>query len=470
MRLPSPSPGVTYRGSVLARLPLRPGAGGLVRDALHGRARDTTVGAVFVVLHQLAELLVPVVLGLVVDRAIAPRDPASLLRWLALLAAVFAVLGGAAYVGYWRIRAAAERIALDLRARLADRLLAPAAPAGLPGGGALVSLATSNARRVGSAAELVAIGGSALAALAAGAVLLLRLSVPLGLLVLGGLPVVVLGVRLLGRPLERRSGSEQEAVAAATAVASDLMAGLRVLKGLGAEPAAAARYRRASRDALHGRVRAAAPLGGISALLHAVNAVLLAVVAWVGARLVLRGELSIGELVAAVGLAQFLVGPLQRLSWALGQLAVVTASARRLAAVLDALPEVPDTGVRTPDVTATAGVALRDVALDGLELDLDLPAGSWTGVVADPTDAGLLVDLLARRRDPSRGALLLDGTPRRPPRRPAARHRPARGAAVRARRAARRPPRRVGPGRPARGGRRARPGRPAGGAGARRHR
>ena len=382
-----------------------------MRAALRGRARDTAVGAGFVVVHLLAELLVPVVLGLVVDRAIAPRDGASLLRWLALLVVLFTVLGGAAYVGYWRTRAAAERIALDLRQRLTDRLLAPAAPADLPGGGALVSLATSDARRVGSAAELVAVGASALAALTAGAVLLLRLSVPLGLLVLAGLPVVVLVVRLLGRPLERRSGSEQEAVAAATAVASDLLAGLRVLKGLSAETAAAARYRRASRDALHGRVRAAALLGGTSALLLAVNAVLLAVVAWVGARLVLRGDLSIGELVAAVGLAQFLVGPLQRLSWALGQVAVVTASARRLAEVLDAPDEVPDTAPPRPVTSTPGALALRDVALGGLDLDLDLPAGSWTGVVAGPADAGVLVDLLARRRDPVSGALVLDGTP-----------------------------------------------------------
>lgn len=393
-----------------ARPPSAAGSGRLVRDALRGRARDTAVGSALVAVHQLAELLVPVTLGLVVDRAIEPRDGAALLRWLGLLGVVFAVLAGSAYVGYWRVRAAADRIALDVRARLTDRLLAPAAPAGLPGGGALVSLATSDARRVGSAAEVVAVGASGLVALVAGAVLLLRLSVPLGLVVLGGLPVVVLVVRLLGRPLERRSGSEQEAVAAATAVASDLLAGLRVLKGLTAEPAAAARYRRASRDALHGRVRAAALLGGTSALLQAVNAVLLAAVAWVGVRLVLRDALSVGELVAAVGLAQFLVGPLQRLSFALGQLAVVAASARRLAAVLDAPAEVPDTGARTPAGTSS-GLGLRDVALDGLRLDLDLPAGAWTGVVADPADARRLVDLLARRTDPTSGALLLGGTP-----------------------------------------------------------
>lgn len=380
----------------------------LVRSALRRRARETGTGTVFVVLHLVCELLVPVVLGLVVDRAVAPRDLAALLRWLGLLAVLFACLAGSAYVGYQRVRAAAELVALDLRGRLTARVLAPASPDDVPGGGALVSLATSDTRRIGSAAEVVAIGSSAVVTLAVGAVLLLRTSLPLGLLVLGGLPVVVLVVRLLARPLERRSGSEQEAVAAATAVASDLLAGLRVVKGLAAEPAAAVRYRRASREAMHGRVRAAALLGGTQSLLLAVNGVLLAAVAWVGARLVLRGELSIGQLVAAVGLAQFLVGPLQRLAWAAGQLAVVSASARRVAAVLDAPAEVADEG-RTERACSAGAVVLRRVVAGRLHLDLELPAGAWTGVVADPADAAVLVDLLARRCDPEAGALLLDG-------------------------------------------------------------
>lgn len=362
------------------------------------------------VVHQLTELLVPVMIGVVIDRAIATGDGPALLRWLGVLVLLFAALAGAGYVGYQRVRAAVERIAADVRAELVAHLLAPAGAKGLPADGELVSLATSDARRVGLSAELVAIGASSFAALGVGALLLLRTSVPLGLVVLVGLPVVVLVVRALSRPLERRSAAEQSAVAAATGAATDLLTGLRVLKGLGAEDAAARRYRTASRTALQGRVRAAALLGATEGVLLGVSAVFLALVAWLGTRLALSGELSIGELVAAVGLAQFLVGPLSRLAYAIGQLAVVAASARRVAALLDAPPEVRDAGAAEP--AAGAGtVAVRRVVSGPLELDLELPGGSWTGVVADGADARLLVDLLARRRDPDAGQLVLDGVP-----------------------------------------------------------
>lgn len=390
----------------------RPGSPALtlVRRGLRRRRRDTTVGTVFVVTHQLTELLVPVLIGVVIDRAIATGDGQALLRWLGVLGLLFLALAGAGYLGYQRVRAAVERIAADVRAELAARLLAPAGTTGVPADGELLSLATSDARRVGLAAELVAIGASSLAALAVGALLLLRTSVPLGLVVLGGLPVVVLVVRVLSRPLEQRSAAEQEAVAAATGVATDLLTGLRVLRGLGAERAAAQRYRAASRRALQGRVRAAALLGTTEGVLLGVSGVFLALVAWLGTRLALSGELSVGELVAAVGLAQFLVGPLSRLAYAVGQLAVVTASARRVGALLAAPPEVDDAGVETPPAGAGA-VALRGVVAGPLRLDLDLPAGSWTGVVADDADARLLVDLLARRRDPDAGEVRLDGVP-----------------------------------------------------------
>ncbi|MDQ0604450.1 ABC-type multidrug transport system fused ATPase/permease subunit [Streptomyces canus] len=106
------------------------------------------------------------------------------------------------------------------------------------------------------------VGVAATTGLAVGAVVLLRVSVPLGLLVLLGTPLVLWLVHLLSKPLERRSETEQERAARASGVAADLVAGLRVLKGIGAEQAAVARYRRVSRDSLTATLRAAAPRPG----------------------------------------------------------------------------------------------------------------------------------------------------------------------------------------------------------------
>ena len=120
--------------------------------------------------------------------------------------------------------------------------------------------------------------------------------------------------RLLARPLVGRAEREQSTLATATAAATDLVTGLRVLKGIGAEPAAAAGYARASQTALRARLAAVTVEGGFLGATTALTGLLLVVVAWVAGRLALAGTISIGELVAAVGLAQFLIEPLEGLT------------------------------------------------------------------------------------------------------------------------------------------------------------
>ena len=68
----------------------------------------------------------------------------------------------------------------------------------------------------------------------------------------------------------------------------------------------------------------------------ALNGIFIAVVALVGGRLAADGEISVGGLVAAVGLAQFLLGRWRCSPGRTAQLAQGRASAARIAAVLAA--------------------------------------------------------------------------------------------------------------------------------------
>ncbi|WP_343942814.1 ABC transporter transmembrane domain-containing protein, partial [Pseudonocardia zijingensis] len=298
-------------------------AAGVLRRGLGARRRELVLASLLVALHQLAEAAVPVTVGWVIDLAVVHRDSGALLRWLGVVVAVFVVLAGSAWFGYWwgarTERMAAHRVRLDVAARVLH-----------PGGGApgrpgeLVSIAGADADRAGEVCRVVWGGVAALAALAGGAVVLLDASVLLGLVVLGGVPLVLLSSRLLARPLVGRSEREQESLAAATAVATDVITGLRVVKGIGAERAAAGSYRRASRAALRARLAAAHLTGGYLGATNVFTGLFLVVVAWVAGRLALEGTISVGELVAGVGLAQFLIGPLERLT----ELGPVLAGAR----------------------------------------------------------------------------------------------------------------------------------------------
>jgi putative ABC transport system ATP-binding protein len=217
-------------------------------------------------------------------------------------------------------------------------------------------------------------------------------------------------VHLLGKPLEKRSGPEQERAAQASGVAADLVAGVRVLKGIGAEPVAVRRYVSTSRDALGATLRATGAKAWYEGAVLAVNGLFLALIALVGGRLAAEGAISIGELVSAVGLALFLVGPLEIFGWVNGLFTMARASATRIAEVLAAAPAVGSGELPAPG-TVVGAVRLRGLTHGALlGLDLEIAAGELVGIVpADPGAGAALVRCLARETEPDGGSVELDG-------------------------------------------------------------
>ncbi|MFF2539357.1 ABC transporter ATP-binding protein [Streptomyces cyaneofuscatus] len=386
---------------------------GVIRRAVAGQRRDVAVGSLLGAAHQTGEALVPVLIGLIVDRAVVRPDGGALALWLVVLAVVYAMLSYGFRFGARAGERAAEQAAHQLRLDVVRRVLAPhgGAEAGRPPG-ALVNVATEDARRVGALNMALTLGIAAVVGVIAGAVLLLRASVPLGLLVLIGAPVLMALGHYLARPLEHRSEAEQERAAHASGVAADLVAGVRVLKGLRAESAAVARYRSTSQASREANVRAARAAALQTGLMLTLTGAFIALVALVGGRLVLSGSIGLGALVSAVGLALFLPGPIAVLAWVGAELAKARASAARIADVLAAPGET--TGGTTEPAAPSAGeLRLHGVGHAGLHgIDLTVRPGEHLGiVVTDTAHAATLLHCLARRCDPDRGHVELDGTP-----------------------------------------------------------
>ncbi|WP_328584601.1 ABC transporter ATP-binding protein [Streptomyces sp. NBC_00370] len=383
----------------------------VLRGAVRGQRRDVVLGTVLGAGHQAGEALVPVLIGLVIDQAVARGDTGALVGWLAVLAVVYVGLSYSFRYGARAGERAAEVAAHQLRTELVRRVLHPGGGADsgrLPG--ALTNIATEDAKRVGAVNMAVMTGLSALTGLLVSAVVLLRISAPLGAVVLLGTPLLLWLGHLLSKPLERRSEAEQERAAHASGVAADLVAGLRILKGIGAESAAVTRYRHTSRLSLSATLRAARAESWQNGMVLTLTGVFIGVVALVGGRLTAEGGMSLGQLVSAVGLALFLIGPLSEFSWVNAEFAQGRASAARLAEVLAAAPDVlPGSG--TPATPVRGAVRLRHVSYGTLRaLDLTVTAGELVGVVTtDPADAAALLRVLARRSDPADGSAELDG-------------------------------------------------------------
>ncbi|MEV7672055.1 ABC transporter ATP-binding protein [Streptomyces sp. NPDC088752] len=390
-----------------------PTGGHVLRRALGDQRRRVGGASLLAMAHQACEALVPVVIGLTIDEAVGTGSAGALLRWLLVLAVLFLVLSTCYRISARFAEGAGESAAHRIRQDLAARVLDPRGGADtgrLPG--ALTAVATGDARRVGSVASALPYALSALTGLAVSAVALLRTSVPLGLLVLLGVPPLLWIGHLISRPLERRSEAEQEHAAHASGVAADLVAGLRVLKGIGAEGAAVARYRETSRSSLASALRAANSRAWHDGAILALTGVFIAVIGLVGAHLAMRGTISVGDLVAAVGLAQYLLGPFQLLTYVNGEFAQARASADRIAEVLASPPAVAAGTAPLPSPVA-GRLRLRGLTHGALRgLDLDVAPGSVVGVVArDPAAANDLLLCLGREQEPAGGSVELDGVP-----------------------------------------------------------
>ncbi|WP_235497991.1 ABC transporter ATP-binding protein [Frankia sp. R43] len=407
-----------------------------LRRSMRAHGGRILAAAALFVGYQAGEALVPVLIGVIIDRATAAGDAPSLLLWLGVLMADFAFLSLCWRSGMRVALFAGVRADRAFRLAVTERLLDDRGTAGasdLPAG-ALVSIATADVRRMTMVNFLLPHGVAAMVgAVVAGAALVI-VSVPLGLLVLVGTPVLLAAARWLAVPLERRAEQQQDRAAHAAGVAVDLIRGIRVLKGLGVETAGRARYRDVSRASLAATLPTTRAEAGHTSALTALTGLFLALVALVGGRLAAKGEITIGELVSAVGLAQFLLTPLTTFGEIIAALAAGRASAARVGALLDDEGRMLDAAGRVPDpagegdsrVPAGDGdgdlpaprparekIVLSGVRGPGLDgVDLTVAAGGLVCVVTtDPAAATTLVRCLAGEAEPEAGHILLDGTP-----------------------------------------------------------
>ncbi|WP_445277973.1 ABC transporter transmembrane domain-containing protein, partial [Streptomyces sp. DSM 41033] len=114
----------------------------------------------------------------------------------------------------------------------------------------------------------------------------------LGLAVLIGVPAAVLGIGPLLRPLQARDEAQREQMGIATSQAGDIVAGLRILRGIGGEARFAERFRRTSQQVR----RAGESAGRMEAWLQAAGVLLPGLVTvgivWFGAHLALNGAIT----------------------------------------------------------------------------------------------------------------------------------------------------------------------------------
>lgn len=143
-----------------------------------------------------------------------------------------------------------------------------------------------------------------------------------------------------------------------------------------------------------------------------------ALVVWYGALLVLRGEVTVGFVMAFVNYLWYFWGPVSAISRTYSLLLSAMASAKRIFEFLDTEPEVADKpdAIEMPRIKGDVQFEHVSFRYDPDELDvlhdinLHVPAGQTVAIVG-PTGAGktTLVNLIMRFYDPTEGRVLIDG-------------------------------------------------------------
>ena len=386
-------------------------ASSLLRSAVLARPRDLAAACLLYCSHQLGEALVPVIIGAAVGGAIAHGDTVHIAAWLALLAADFVMLSLSYRFGARASARAKQFAGHELRLTVARRALAPEGGADRAPGD-LLTRASADADRVGALAGVIAqTVASAIAVLAAVA-LLLRISLVLGLAILAGALLLLAVASLASRRNAALSHVEQQAAGQATVAAEDLLRGIRVIKGIGAEGAGLARYRSLNRAGIAASRRLAAAEASVDGVNVLLAGCYFALVAGVGGAIALTGGLGVGQLVSALGLCLFVVGPMRTVAGFAPALARARASAERVQAVISARPAViepADAGAETL-FSAAPTVELIDVDLaPGSVASLSFGPGLTGMVCADGDTSERITALLGRQLDPAEGRIVLDG-------------------------------------------------------------
>ncbi|QTE29927.1 ABC transporter transmembrane domain-containing protein [Pengzhenrongella sicca] len=380
------------------------------------------------VVGSVAGAFLPYVIGRIIDSGLDDGITPALLRGCAALAALGLVQVAGNVVGHrldvqnWlRAAFAGSQLIGHHVTRTGDAITAE-----LPTGEVVATVA-SDALRMGEVYAITARFLGGVAAYAAIAIVLMRSSGALGVLVLIGLPLVVALLALLVRPLQRRQAAQREAAGRLTTLGADTVSGLRILRGIGGEDVFAGRYREQSQAVRRAGARVAQTQSLIDALQTLVPGLFLAAVVWVGARLTISGDLTPGELVAFYGFAAFLTQPLWTATEAMRIATRAHIGARKIINVLrvpDAFadPTAPDAAVSGPAGSSPAGVGPAvppALPADGAPADLVDPAsgltvraGSLVALVgADPDETARIAARLGRFGEPAAGDTRWGGVP-----------------------------------------------------------
>ena len=387
---------------------------GLLREHRVGLTIASLVGLVWTA----GKVAIPQLTGLAIDRAVEGSESAW--GWAALIALAGVVTGTFTALRRYLAFREARLAETNLRQRLLDHILA------LHVGyhdraqtGQLMSRASSDLNQIQFFVVMLPLTISNIAMIFVVVGVLFSTDPLLATFALAPLPFVMLTGRRFSSKIHPAVRAVQQEQAQLATVVEETVAGVRVIKGFGAEQVQADKLETEADDIRRESLLAARVRAFYLPIMELLPAVGLILVLGIGGHRVLGGAMTIGELVEFNFYVQLLVWPLRTIGMtvAFGQRAA--AALERINDVLGTAPEIVDPASPVPVRDLGAGAAVEfdgvafgygdaDLVLDGFDLAVE-PGTSIALVGATGSGKSTVARLLVRFYDPQRGAIRLDG-------------------------------------------------------------
>ncbi|MEW2393649.1 ABC transporter ATP-binding protein [Streptomyces venezuelae] len=270
---------------------------------------------------------------------------------LALAGALIVLLGIAIALGDTMLHRTAVTNWITAAARVQQLLARKTAALGSAltrrvAAGEVVAVSTGDVEKIGWFVEALSRFAAAALTVVLVCVGLLVYQPALGIIVAIGIPVLALAVLPLLPRATRRADHQREKAGRATELASDTVAGLRVLRGIGGEELFLDRYRTASQEVRTAAVRSARMWAIISAIQVLMPGLLLVAVVWQGVHLAREGRVTVGELVTVYSAIMILNYPLRHFEEIAMAYSFSRPSAKRAARVLSLQRTTESAGAR----------------------------------------------------------------------------------------------------------------------------
>ncbi len=359
------------------------------------------IGTFAVVVAAGLGLIFPLVIGRLVDTAFvdpANTDTAQLNLYALGLLGIFAFQAVFNYVRTYNLAVVGEGVVADLRRTVYDRVVRLPVPFfDERHTGDLTSRLTSDVVVVQSiVSDALGRTLSQGITLVGGVILAITISPILSLSILTFLPIIILAAAFFGRRLRKISTEYHDQLAVANSLAEESIASVRVVKWFNAEDRLSADYDTEVVTSYRIARRRARMRALFVPLVTFVGFSTLALVLWLGGRLVADGSMTPGDLISFMLYTLTIAGALGAFTGLYGEIQESLGASRRIFELLGEVTETQDDEVDLSTLPPSVGsVKFTDVGFsyEGRDatvlsdINLDVAAGEMLALVG-PSGAG----------------------------------------------------------------------------------